>query len=305
MKRVLSILLVAICLIISGCGTKDTQSEPKPQTKELSVVCTVFPSYDFSREIVGNMGKVTFLLPPSAEAHSYTPSLSDIALIEQSDVFIYVGGETDPWAEDIIQNSNNKERIDISLLKLFDAGQKDEKEEHQHEADEHVWTSIENAIKIVDEIENAVSEKSPENSQHFQAGASEYKKQLTTLQNEYKETVDNSARDTLIFADRFPFYWLLSEFGLNHVSALEGCSSDTEATLTAVRNVIEAVKSTNSPTVFYIENSTKTIAEKVVSETGCEMRLLHSCHNLTKEEQGETYISLMKKNLKNIKEALG
>ena len=161
MKRIILLLIVALMLLMMGCGkAENTGSTGEIKDTKISIVCTVFPSYDFAREIVGDKGKVTLLLPPNAESHSFSPTLSDIALIEDCDLFIYVGGEIDPWAADIIENSNNTDRINLSLLDVIGV------EEHTHEdgkasvtitdfneeSDEHIWTSISNSIKIVKSI---------------------------------------------------------------------------------------------------------------------------------------------------------
>ncbi len=316
MKRIISLLIVALMLLLSGCGkAENTGSTGEIKDTKISIVCTVFPSYDFAREIVGDKGEVTLLLPPNAESHSFSPTLSDIALIEDCDLFIYVGGDIDPWAADIIENSNNTDRINLSLLDVIGV------EEHTHEdgkasvtitdfneeADEHIWTSISNSIKIVKSIADKVTEIDKANETTYSITKAEYVNKLWELKSDFQKVVDESTRDTLVFADRFPFYWLTKEFSLKAVAALSGCSSDTEPTLTQLKNVIEEVRVNNIPVVLYIESSNGKIADKVVAETGTEKRLFHSCHNLSKEEldKGENYISLMQKNLIVLKEALG
>ena len=306
MKRILSAILVFSLMFLVGCSSKEDKVET-PKKDKLSIVCTVFPSYDFARQIIGELGEVELLLPASAESHSFNPTLSDIALVEGCDVFIYVGGEIDPWASEIVENSSNKERINLSLLEALEVEKKHNHDEHEDEVDEHVWTSISISITICKKISEALCEKDKENEAKISLTTSEYIEKLKELKSSFETVVKNAANDTLIFADRFPFYWFTKEFSLNYVAALSGCSSDTEPTLTALKNVIDAVKNSGTNMVLYIEGSSGSIADKVVDETGAKKRVFHSCHNVSidEKENGETYISLMQKNLEVLKEALG
>lgn len=306
MKRILSAILVFSLMFLVGCSSKEDKVET-PKKDKLSIVCTVFPSYDFARQIIGELGEVELLLPASAESHSFNPTLSDIALVEGCDVFIYVGGEIDPWASEIVENSSNKERINLSLLEALEIEKKHNHDEHEDEVDEHVWTSISNSITICKKISEALCKKDKENEAKISLTTSEYIEKLKELKSSFETVVKNASNDTLIFADRFPFYWFTKEFSLNYVAALSGCSSDTEPTLTALKNVIDAVKNSGTNTVLYIEGSSGSIADKVVDETGAKKRVFHSCHNVSidEKENGETYISLMQKNLEVLKEALG
>lgn len=306
MKKILSIVLAFGMMLLVGCESNTKTKTETPKKEKLSIVCTVFPSYDFAREIVGEYGEVTLLLPPGAESHSFNPTLSDIALIEGCDVFIYVGGEIDPWALDIVENSSNKERINLSLLEVLKINETHNHDEHGIE-DEHVWTSISNSITICEKISEAICKKDNENAEKIKLTTSEYVEKLSELKNAFTDAIRNASTNTLIFADRFPFYWFAKEFSLNYVAALSGCSSDTEPTLTALKEVIDAVNNSGTNTVLYIEGSSGGIADKVAEETGAKKRIFHSCHNVSIEEKenGETYISLMQKNLEVLKEALG
>lgn len=306
MRRILSAILVFSLMFLVGCSSKEDKVET-PKKDKLSIVCTVFPSYDFARQIIGELGEVELLLPVGAESHSFNPTLSDIALVEGCDVFIYVGGEIDPWASEIVENSSNKERINLSLLEALEIEEKHNHDEHGDEVDEHVWTSISNSITICKKISEALCKKDKENEAKISLTTSEYIEKLKELKSSFETVVKNASNDTLIFADRFPFYWFTKEFSLNYVAALSGCSSDTEPTLTALKNVIDAVKNTGTNMVLYIEGSSGSIADKVVDETGAKKRVFHSCHNVSTDEKenGETYISLMQKNLEVLKEALG
>ena len=306
MKRILSAILVFSLMFLVGCSSKEDKVET-PKKDKLSIVCTVFPSYDFARQIIGELGEVELLLPASAESHSFNPTLSDIALVEGCDVFIYVGGEIDPWASEIVENSSNKERINLSLLEALEIEEKHNHDEHEDEVDEHVWTSISNSITICKKISEALCEKDKENEAKISLTTSEYIEKLKELKSSFETVVKNASNDTLIFADRIPFYWFTKEFSLYYVAELSGCSSDTEPTLTALKNVIDAVKNSGTNMVLYIEGSSGSIADKVVDETGAKKRVFHSCHNVSidEKENGETYISLMQKNLEVLKEALG
>ncbi len=315
MKRITSLLLAAVLVltVISLCACTD-DSAAKTDGK-LSIITTVFPPYDFARQITGDKADITMLLKPGMESHSYDPTPQDIIKIQECDLFIYGGGESDEWVEDILASGSKPKKI-IAMMDCVNAVQEvvqegmtvDEKEKDSDdiEYDEHVWTSPTNASLIMRKISDTLCELDPANASLYKEKTNSYATELSTLDDSYKKAVDGAARKTIVFGDRFPFRYLADEYGLSYYAAFPGCSSETEPSAATISFLINKVKDEKIPVVFTIEFSNGKVADTICSETGAKKLMLHSCHNLSADEfeRGETYVSLMRANLVNLKEAL-
>lgn len=311
-KTVLAVLIIAVLFTLCSCNEKIDNENPK-----LIVTAVLFAEYDFARQVAGDCAEVSMLLPAGSESHSYDPTPQDIIKIKNSDVFIYGGGESDSWLDSIISSLDTEETEIISMMELCSLyqeetveGMQEEKgnneQNGEEEYDEHIWTSPKNAIKIIEEIQRVLSEKDEENSENYKLNAEKYIKELEELDNEFSNTVKKAKRNTVVFADRFPFLYFAKEYSLNYSAAFPGCSSEAEPSAATVKYLIDKVKNENIPAVFTIEFSNEAIANAVKEETGCKILSFHSCHNVTKDDfkNGVTYIDLMNRNLKNLKEAL-
>ncbi len=312
-KRFVALILAVLCAVL--CFTACTDNKDEKSDGKLKVVTTIFPPYDFAKQIGGEYVDVSMLLKPGMESHNFDPTPQDIIKIQDADMFIYVGGESDEWVKDILESGDKKPSCIIELMKVTDnvaeetvEGMTAEKEEDSDEIeyDEHVWTSFKNAELIVEAIQTKLCELDNKNKDTYVSRAKDYTKQLGDLEKEYQNAVDNAKNKTLIFADRFPFRYLADEFGLSYYAAFPGCSAETEPSAATVSFLIEKVKEKKIPVVFTIEFSNGKIADTICEATGAKRLEMHSCHNLSSEmfENGETYISLMKKNLVNLEEAL-
>lgn len=328
MKRIISMVLILILTLtasaaLSGCQTKDKLTGAKntgSDEKRLSIVATMFPQYDFTRQIVGDKADISMLLAPGAESHSYEPSPQDIIRIQNCDVFIYNGGENDVWVDNILASIDQSKIKVIKLLDCVDPlgeelkeGMEPEKEDPDAseandgiEYDEHVWTSPENAVIITNVIRDVVSYEDPANADYYQANAQKYVKQLTELDKEFRTVVTSARRKTMVFGDRFPLRYFAACYGLDYWAAFPGCSTETEPSAATIAFLADKVKAEKIPVVFKIELSNGNVAKSVAEATGAKVLTFYSCHNLSKEdfENGETYLSLMKKNVKALKEAL-
>ncbi len=311
MKKIFAIILaLATLLSLGGCSDEGSEKSDKKEEK-LKIVTTIFPAYDFARQIAKDKAEIIMLLPTGAESHSYEPTLEDIANLQTAGVFIYNGGDTDSFAEDMLENAD-KEKIEVvkftdEIPLIHNHSEHESEFEHAHATkDEHVWTSPKNALKLSQKIADAIIEADPENKATYDANFLEYKKALEELDALFENTVKNGSLDCIAFADRFPFLYLSEDYGLRHFEALDGCSSDTEPTLTALNQLQKNIDNEGIKTVFYLEFSSGTVADKICKLTGAEKLLFHSCHNVSKEEleEGETYLSLMKKNAERLKIAL-
>lgn len=304
MKRLTTILL-CLCLMLCGCTAEP--EKPHDETK-LQIVCTSFPAYDFAREIAGDRAELTLLIKPGSEVHSYEPTPKDMIRIQESDLFICNGGESEQWAETLITPKLNTiymmdcvDTVEESTDGIYNA------EDGEPELDEHVWTSPLNAIKISEEICNALCKLDTDNAEAYKTNFAAYKAQLMALDREFRQVIKNSGKHTLVFADRFPMRYFALEYGLDCYAAFPGCSSETEPSAKTVAYLIDRVREDKIPAVLYMEFSNQKMADVICEDTGCRKLPFYSAHSVSAEqfEQGVSYLDLMRINLNSLKEALG
>ena len=335
-------------MMLTGCGMSGQQTEQNggkeqntEENKKISVVATIFPQYDFVRQIAGENVELKMLLKPGEETHSYEPTPQDIIAIQNSDLFIYVGGENDAWVEDILESMPDNGRKTLKLVDCVDTveeehveGMKEERghdhdeddaeheedeEDHEehgqhgqedthsvHEIDEHVWTSPVNAIKIVEQIKEELCEIDSKNASAYEENAEAYVAQLKELDQEFQDVVDHSKRKLMIFGDRFPFRYFAEAYDLDYYAAFSGCASDTEPSAATMAFLINKVQDEKINTILKMELSNENIAKAIAEATNADVKEFYSCHNLTAEqfENGETYLSLMEKNVETLREVL-
>lgn len=309
MRKIISFILCFAMLIVL-CACSDAETEDR--SEGLSIVTTLFPAYDFAREIAGENNTVTLLVPPGSEAHSFEPTPKDIVTIEKCDLLICNGGESEAWLDEILDGLDNEIRV-ISMLDCVNALTEEikdgmqTKEEGGEEYDEHVWTSPLNAALISEEICKALCEISPENAESFNDNCNAYCAQLYELDEEFRTVAEAARFDTLVFADRFPVRYFVEEYGLDYFAAFPGCADDAEPSAKTVAFLIDRVREYNIPAVLYIEFSNEKMADIICEDTGCRKLLFHSCHNVSAEDikNGVSYLELMRSNLVSVKEALG
>lgn len=304
MKRLIAILL-CLCLMLCGCTAQP--EKPHDETK-LQIVCTSFPAYDFAREIAGDRAELTLLIKPGSEVHSYEPTPKDMIRIQESDLFICNGGESEQWAKTLITPKLNTiymmdcvDTVEESADGIYNA------EDGEPELDEHVWTSPLNAIKISEEICNALCKLDTDNAKAYKTNFAAYKAQLMALDREFRQVIKNSGKHTLVFADRFPMRYFALEYGLDCYAAFPGCSSETEPSAKTVAYLIDRVREDKIPAVLYMEFSNQKMADVICEDTGCKKLPFYSAHSVSAEQfgQGVSYLDLMRINLNSLKEALG
>lgn len=318
MKRFFAFLLM-ICLTLSLCacgrGSIDNGGEG------LEIVTTVFPAYDFACRIAGDKAKVTLLVPPGAQTHSFEPTPKDIITLQSCDLLVCNGGESEEWLEALLEGQEGEipalymlqcvstvtEEIKAGMQTGHDHGHEEHEDDHDHgEPDEHEWTSPVNAILICRQICARLCEIDPKNGEYYVNQLDEYTAELEALDAELRDIAKNAKFKTLIFADRFPVRYFTEEYGYDYYAAFPGCADDAEPSARTVAFLIDRVREEEIPVVFYVEFSNQKMADVVCEDTGCKKLLFHSCHNVTAGElrQGISYLDIMWANAARLREAL-
>lgn len=304
MKRTAFLLAFILCVLpLVSC------QQPEP-SDELTIITTIFPQYDFARAIVGERAEVKMLLAPESESHTYEPSMTDIAAVSQADLFIYTGNGIDTWAEDMTKSLKDADTVFLAsaqfALHELEHGHDHIDHDHSCPVDEHVWTSPVNAKSMLYGILEAIVSIDPENEDYYRANADAYASELDLLDALFQDVADGAKRREIVVADRFPFAYLLNEYGIEYTAALSGCSVGQEPSASVIAEMIAKVSEDGVPYVFVIENSDGKTAKLISEATGCGILTLHSCHNVTEREliDGVTYVDLMKQNAENLRFAL-
>lgn len=323
MKKFTALLLTFV-LFLSLCPVSGLAEE----AGKIRVVTTIFPIYDWVREVAGDSenAEITLLLDSGVDLHSFQPSAQDILKVATCDLFIYVGGESDEWAEDALAEAVNPDMVVISLVEALGENAKaeeivegmeaeeeeeegEEGEEEEPEIDEHVWLSLRNAQVFTSAIADALAQKDSANADSYRANAEAYGAKLAALDAAYAEAVDSAAHKTLLFGDRFPFRYLTDDYGLAYYAAFAGCSAETEASFETVIFLAKKTDELQLPAVLTIEGKDHRIAETIIGSTADKNRkllTLNSMQGTTANdiEQGATYLKIMEDNLAVLKEAL-
>ena len=327
MKRnslIIAILLSAV--IISGCSGVEASERMSGEGERIRIIAQIFPQYDWTRNIIGeeNMDRfdLAFLLDSGVDTHSFNPSVSDMVRIKTSDVFMYVGGHSDVWVYELLRSEDANPNIrimnllevlgdDVLLQGFCDVVECDE--EHDNDdflRDEHVWLSLRFAKLICDAIADMLAEIDPEYAHVYRANADAYIARLAALDNEFISVVESAAVNTLVFADRFPFRYMLYDYGLIHYAAFRGCSAESEASFVTVISLATRLDQLGLDVVLVTETSGQSIARTVIGSTTSQNQrilVLDSMKSVSRTDarNGVTYLSIMENNLNVLREALG
>lgn len=311
------IILIIIMTIIVMCFK--TESVVKNEEK-LQIVATLFPQYDFAKQIVKDKADVKLLLNSGVETHNYEPTGKDmITILSGSDMFLYTGTNLEPWTEKIVQNLettnckivNVSDGIELITIEEFEERHinseiliEEHKEEHKHQEiyDGHIWQNPKNAVKMLDNVLKALCEIDPDNAEYYTKNAEEYRNQILELDGELRNIVNQSERKEIAVGGEFAYAYLVEEYGINFVSVYTNCGEGEDPSIAKVKSVIDYINKYNIPVVYYEELSEGTVAKMIAEETEAEPLVLYSIHN--GDTKKDTYVSLMSKNLENLKKGL-
>lgn len=311
------IILIIIMTIIVMCFK--TESVVKNEEK-LQIVATLFPQYDFAKQIVKDKADVKLLLNSGVETHNYEPTGKDmITILSGSDMFLYTGTNLEPWTEKIVQNLestnckivNVSDGIELITIEEFEERHinseiliEEHEEEHKHQEiyDGHIWQNPKNAVKMLDNVLKALCDIDPDNAEYYTKNAEEYRNQILELDGELRNIVNQSERKEIAVGGEFAYAYLVEEYGINFVSVYTNCGEGEDPSIAKVKSVIDYINKYNIPVVYYEELSEGTVAKMIAEETEAEPLVLYSIHN--GDTKKDTYVSLMSKNLENLKKGL-
>lgn len=336
LKKIVLILLVVLIGISLGFVIFRSVEARKKDSEKIQVVVSNFASYDFLRAIIGENDnvKLTFILGAGKDTHSYDPTPQDIVTIQKADLFVYVGGEMEKWVDKVLDSLDNKEVKTICIADYVDTIEEKEvdgAEEHEHEDedehheegeeheeyeneheegafDEHIWTSPANAIKMVNKLEQEMEELDKENAEKYKKNAEAYITKIKEVDSKIQEVVDNKVRNRLIFGDKMPMQYFIDYYKLEVSAAFNGCSTETEPGTKTITYLIDKAKQDQIPVILYIELNNGRVAEIIANEVGggCKAMQIQALHNVSLDDfnNGETWVSLMERNIDVLKKAL-
>jgi zinc transport system substrate-binding protein len=314
-----------------NAGSDNSGAEAEAPDGKLNVVATIFPEYDFARAISGENADISMLIDPGASVHSYDPSPGDLKTIAAADVFIYVGGESDEWADRILESIDTE---NMKIVRLMDhvenveeelkegmepeaeeeeanaegekGAEEEAEEEEAPEYDEHVWVSPGNALVLMDAIESAMAEKDPARKADYEKNAEAYKSELEKVDAEIADVVKTAKRRMIVVADKFPFRYFVDRYGLDYAAAFPGCSDQADAGAQTIAHLVSTVEGGKLPYIYHVELSNRNVADAIAEQTGAEPLLLNSCENISKDDfdSGVTYVDLMSVNVENLRKGL-
>ncbi len=307
MKKTMSLFLAMIIFILPSIAGLPAVAEAS-----LKIVCTSFPCYDFARAIAGEVAEIQLLIKPGTEVHSYEPTPTDVLAVGECDLFLFIGGESDVWVDEILESFADEAPETLRFMDCVEGIEEAEgahehaEDGHVHEYDEHIWTSPANAQKMIEALREALCNYCPEYDELFSENARAYSEQIAEIDEEIRAVVDHAERRELIFADRFPFLYFVREYGLEYAAAYPGCSAESEPSAQTMVELIDRVVNDQIPVIYVLEFSSGRVAATISEETGAKILTMQSIQNVTRTdfENGETYVSLMRRNVDALREGL-
>lgn len=289
----------------SGNGKRNDES---PRSVRLTIVASLFPQFDYARRIAGDKADVFLLLPPGVDSHSFEPTPSDVAKVYDADIFIYTGQYMEPWAQTIVESAKNDTLgvLDASSgihLLREDDHEHESHGHHDHGYDPHFWLDPTLAIKMIENIEETISERDPQNADFYRENAKKCIEELEELDKDFMRAILDGKQTTLVFGGRFAYRYFMERYGLKYITTYRCCSAEAEPSVRDVTRAIDFIKSNDIPCVYHEELSDPRVARSIAEATGASLKLFRTGHNITKGEleQGVTFIDIMRENLENVR----
>lgn len=320
MKKTLLVVINLILLVIVVSGivilfkdkVQNSSVMIKNDSDKMLIVTTLFPEYDFVKQIVGDKADVSLILKSGVETHNFEPTAQDVIAINSSDLFVTLGEELEPWIKEISASIENKDKIinvskNVNLIcnDEFEIAHEEEHHEHEHgheSNDSHIWLSLSNAKIMVKDILEEIIRIDSENEKYYRDNAEKYISELDKLDNEYKTFFNENKDIVLVFGGEFAYSYLMAEYNISFASVYTNCGHGEDPSIARVKDVIDIINEKNIPVVFYEELSEGVVAKMIAEETNAESKVLYTLHNgIVIGENPDTYLDLMKKNLENIK----
>lgn len=320
MKKILSLILILamIFTFMTGCSKAE-----KENIEKIKIVTTIYPEYDWVMNVLGDKADnfdVQLLMADGVDLHSFQPSVDDIVKISSCDLFVFVGGESDLWVKDALAEAKNEKMIVLNLMDIVSENVKceeiiegmqiesEEEDSKEPEFDEHVWLSLRNAARIVGVLGNAISQLDSKNEEIYINNATEYIEKLNAIDREYIDAVTDAKKNTIVFGDRFPFRYLVDDYGIKYFAAFPGCSADSEASFETVTFLANKIDELELNAVLTTESDNFGIAKTIADSAKRNAMILsmNSMQSITKEDvdSGITYLSIMESNLETLEKAL-
>ena len=319
MKKRFLALLLAAALGVSLCACTPKEED----SGKLSVVCSLFPYYDFVREIGGEFVQAHLLVAAGREAHSFEPTPMDVIRVSRADVFVYNGGEGEQWVEEILASAGEAVPTVVRMMDYADTVEEepleyghdghehDDHSGHEHDSDEieydeHIWTSPVEAMKLCRAICDALCAAAPAHAEVFRGNLENYLRELSALDADFRQVCSEKKRSLLVFGDRFPLLYFCREYGLDYRAAFHGCSSDTEPSLYTLKFLIDKVRQQDIPVIYALELSSRKVADAIAETTGATVETFYSCQTVSQADwaAGEGYVSLMRRNVAALREGI-
>ncbi|MCI8291167.1 MAG: zinc ABC transporter substrate-binding protein [Clostridia bacterium] len=310
MKKLGISLIVLVVLVISVIILHNSNNEVREKSEKMDVIATIYPIYDFAKEIAGDKANVSMLLSPGVELHDYEPTPQDIIKINECDLFLYLGEELEPWAETVISGIDNRENLkDISEnIELIEAEEHDEHGDHEEHSkyDTHIWLDPTKSIKMVENIANNLCRLDFKNKDYYKKRADDYIEKLKEMDNNFKNVILEGKRKEIAFGGPFSYTYFIKRYNLDYVTAYDSCGEESEPSVYKILEVVEKIKNDKLPVVFYKELSSGNTVKTICEETGAEALEFNSLHSITEEQlkNGDSYLNIMSRNLKNLEKAL-
>lgn len=317
-KRMLS-FISAVALLFGATGCSAVTKAENQKDSQLSIVCTLFPEYDWTREILGDEAEnvnLTYLLDTGESLHSFQPSAKDMVVISDCDLFVYVGGESESWVDDALKEVTNPDMKVIKLMDVIGDSAKEEEvkegmqsDEEEPEYDEHVWLSVKNAEALCSAICETLCEIQPESADVYRGHLDEYTQKLQKLDSDFADMAENASVKTVVFGDKFPFRYFVDDYHIDYYAAFVGCSAETEASFETIAFLAKKLDELHLNTIFTIQNTDVSVANAIIASTenkNQQIVTLNSMQSITRDDinNGATYLGIMQENLDTLREAL-